>query len=220
MKTYSCPQYSKTWWSVRRGVPTASEFSRIFTASGDLSRQSVAYIEELVAARVNPDTDYYAGGYVSDAMQRGKALEPEARAEYDLRNDPVTQVGFCVTDDGRFGCSPDGLVGGNGLLELKCPLPATHERYLRKGVLPTKYRPQVHGQLLVTGRKWCDFVSYCPGSKTLCVRVYPDAYTLALRGALETMYRTYAKSLMAEVEKLNAPIPLDWEELENRYGSN
>jgi len=75
--------------------------------------------------------------YTSRAMQDGIDMEPEARACYSfLAGGEVKQVGFCLSDDGRFGCSPDGLVGDDGGLELKCPLPKTHIKYLVEGELP------------------------------------------------------------------------------------
>jgi hypothetical protein len=86
----------------------------------------------------------------------------------------VEQVGFCTLDDGTFGCSPDSLVGDDGMLEIKCPSPAVHVGYLLGDKLPTTYRAQVQSQLFVTGRAWCDFLSYHPDLPPLLVRVEPD----------------------------------------------
>jgi hypothetical protein len=154
-------QYSPEWWSIRRGVPTCSEFGRIITpATGKLSGQATGYAAELLGQMVDP---YYgaADDYVSAAMKNGTIMEPEARAWYEFdAGAPVQQVGFCLTDDGRFGGSPDAMVGDDGCLELKSPTAKTQVLYLYAGKLPDEYKPQVHGHLVVTGRKWCDFVSY------------------------------------------------------------
>ncbi len=95
---------------------------------------------------------------------------------YELIGEPVQEVGFCVSDCGRFGCSPDGLVGEDGLVEIKCPIISTHVEYLLKckDECPTDYFQQTQGQILVTGRKWVDFVSYFPGLPPLIVREEPN----------------------------------------------
>jgi len=97
----------------------------------------------------------------------------------------VDEIGFCLDDTGEYGASPDGLVGESGLLEVKCPAPHTHVGYLLGDKLPTKYVPQVMGQLAVTGLDFCDFASYCPGLDIFIVRVQRDeAYIDALKLAL------------------------------------
>ncbi len=186
MKRFDFPQYSPEWWAVRRGVPTASCFDQIVTPTkGELSKSSVGYAHQLIADALDPDY-----GRVSDfataAMRNGTIMEPEARRYYTFETGvEVEQVGFCLDDDGRFGASPDGLAGADGLLELKSPTPKTHVGYLLAGTLPAEYRPQLHGQLIVTGRAWCDFMSYVVGFPPLLVRVEPDDYTERLRVALD-----------------------------------
>ena len=119
-------------------------------------------------------------------MQRGTELEPEARAYYELIAGPVQEIGFCIHDDG-FGCSPDGVVG-DGLLEIKCSLAHTHVEYLREGVIPSIYIPQVQGQMLVMDKQWCDFLSYHPDMKPLLVRVNrDDMYCALLHEALKEL---------------------------------
>ena len=112
--------------------------------------------------------------YQNEAMKRGVELEPEARLCYELMTgNTVKQVGLCMSDFG-YACSPDGLVGEDGGIEIKCPTLATHTCYLFHNELPSEYFQQVQGNLLVTGRKWWDFVSYYPNMKTLIVRVERD----------------------------------------------
>jgi len=109
-------------------------------------------------------------------MQRGTDLEPLAKEVYELvSGESVFDIGFCKHDDLEAGCSPDGLVGDNGLLEIKCPMAHTMVGYLRAGnKLPSKYKAQVQGQMWVTHREWCDFMAYHPDMTLLLVRVERD----------------------------------------------
>jgi hypothetical protein len=86
----------------------------------------------------------------------------------------VVEVGLCLHDEFECGASPDGLVGDDGGLEIKCPLPHTHVSYLRAGDVTGKYIPQIQGCLWITGREWWDFMSYHPAMEDLIVRVYRD----------------------------------------------
>lgn len=206
MKVIDCEQYSLDWWMARRGVPTASDFDKIITpAKGELSKSLMPYACQLIADtydRFYPRLE----GAISGAMQRGTELEPDARRWYEFEQDcEVEQVGFCLTDDGRFGCSPDALVNNrDGGAEIKCPLPHTHVQYLVDGGLPQKYKPQVHGSLVVTGCAWWDFVSYAPGLPTLIVRVEPDSYTDKIRAALELFHEQYQQT-MADLDLQEPP---------------
>lgn len=199
MRVVKCEQYTEEWWDVRRGVPTASEFGNIITpAKAEFSKGSTGYAHQLIA-------DTFDGNYgvvsefASAAMRNGTVMEPEARRFYEFeRSCDVEQVGFCLTDDGRFGCSPDALVGEDGLLELKSPNPKTHVGYLLDGGLPADYKPQCHGQLIVTGRAWVDFMSYVPGFPKLLVRVEPDEYTEKLRAALNQFWELY-QGMLAKI---------------------
>lgn len=192
MKTYDFPQNSPEWYAVRRGIPSASRFHQIATpAKGILAAAHTTLICELIAETLTdepvqePLTNY--------AIRRGNELEPEARRWLEFEADlDVQKVGFCTTDDGGLGCSPDGLIGDDGGLELKCPLPKTHVGYLLAGTLPDEYKPQVHGSLIVTGRSYWRFVSYCPGLPALNIVVEPDAYTQTLRDTLAEFLARYA----------------------------
>lgn len=197
MKTYFCEQYSPTWWALRRGFPTASEFdSIIMPKKMELSTGHKGYIARLIGDLLDPiypNTDDKA----TAAMKRGTLLEPQARALYELWNDDaVQQVGMCFDDSGRFGCSPDALVGTDGILELKSPTPAVHAAWVIDGELPSDYRPQCHGHLVVTGRAWCDFMSYLPGSPPFIVRVVRDEFTAKLETLLEEFDRRYIEALV------------------------
>jgi hypothetical protein len=196
---HDCKQYSRQWWDVRRGVPTSSEASRIITPkTAELSGQVDAYACDLIAEKY----DAYYGqheDYVSSAMKNGTLKEPESRRFYEFQRDlEVKEVGFITTDDGRFGCSPDSLVGESGGLELKNPTVSTHVKYLIDGGLPAQYRPQVHWCLVVSGREWWDFCSYSAGLPPVLVRVVPDAYTEELRACMEQFWTRY-QELLAKV---------------------
>ena len=177
MRVIECDQRSAEWWEARRGLPTASSFDKIVTSTGEPSKQRKAYLYQCAAVRIS---GLYDDSYTSAAMQRGIEMEEEARLVYAMEYEvAVDEIGFCVSDDERYGCSPDGLIGEDGLLEIKCPLGKTHVEYLIRGKLPDAYVQQCQGQLLTTERKFCDFVSYYRGLPMLVVRVFPDVEFLA-----------------------------------------
>lgn len=194
-------QGTEEWLAARRGVPTASRFDRIITAkTGKVSAQASAYIAELIAQTIIEPEPMEP----TEAMQHGIETEAAARAWYEFETgQAVQQVGLCMDDGGRFGASPDGLIEPEGGLEIKCPQPATHTGYLLAKGLPDKYKPQVHGSLVVTGRAWWDFVSYCPGLPPLLVRVERDEYTAKVAEALDVFWGAYQMEL-AKFKELSA----------------
>lgn len=183
MKIVQCEQGSADWYQARLGIPTASCFEQIVTPGGRLSAQARKYALRLVAEELlNRPLDSL--DHVQ-WVQHGREHEPAAVKLYGFEQGCQTQpVGFCMTDDGRIGASPDRLVGASGLLEVKCPSPAVHLGYLLDGP-GADYRPQVQGQLLVTEREWCDFWSYSPEMPAARVRSYrEEEYIAKLRDAL------------------------------------
>lgn len=162
MITLYCKQGSPEWNEARRGIPTASDFEKILTPGGKISKQAATLAHRKVAERI---LGYSLDSVCTAAMEAGRMIEPEARDWYAFEfGEEVKEVGICLTDDKRIGASPDGLVGELGLLEIKCPMPHTHVGYLLNPAQlgEEDYKPQVQGQLYVTGRKWLDSVSYCP----------------------------------------------------------
>jgi len=201
MKIIDCVQMTPPWFSARRGVPTASEFSKLLTpVTLQPSQSADKYIYELIAEQLGTDPPIEAN-FISVAMRDGIEYEAEARRWYAMERDcDVQQVGFCLTDDGRFGASPDGLVGTEGGLELKVPKTKTHVGYVLNGAgVPPEYIAQVHGNLIVTGRQWWDFMSYCREApdRSFIVRVTPDSYTTRLREAMESFWTRYQELLAA-----------------------
>lgn len=186
-------QGSEQWIAARTGKLTASNASKVITAGGKLSTQRTAYMDELISDCFCPGQNAWQGNANTD---RGTAMEPLARAEFErLMSITVEEVGFVTREDGIIGCSPDGLIS-NGVrhiagLEIKCPLPKTHLRYLIDGCLPDAYKPQVHFSMMVTGLPW-HFFSYCPGMKPLHLFVEPDAYTAKLKDTVEAFVSEYS----------------------------
>jgi putative phage-type endonuclease len=176
MRIIDCDQRSPEWYQAKAGVPSASEFSCIVTSDGSPSKQRVKYMYELVGQKLGALPEE---SYTNKAIENGILREAEARDMYSRDVKPVTQVGFCLADEG-WGCSPDGFVGEDGLIEIKCPILSTHIEYLIKQKLPTDYVQQVQGQLLVTGRKYNDFISFFPNLRPLVVRVYRDEKFISL----------------------------------------
>ena len=186
MKEIQCEQRSDEWYSARCGVPTASNFDKIVTSTGKPSKQKEKYLYKIAGEYVSGKCEE---SYQNDAMIRGCEMEDEARKLYEMMTDfTVRKAGFCIGDPVfEYGASPDGFVDKAGLIEIKCPSISVHVEYVLGWKLPTKYIQQVQGQLLVTGRDWCDFISYYPGLKPMCVRVFRDeAFIQLLRAELET----------------------------------
>jgi hypothetical protein len=178
-------QGSQEWIQARLGIPTASSFDRILTPKGKLSEQSQKYCFELIAERL---TGIVSQGPNLAIMQRGHDLEEYAASYYEIAYGVETElVGFALDKSGKRGASPDRLVGEKGLLEVKCPLPATHVSYLILNSVDDAYKPQLQGQLLVCDeRDWVDIVSYHPAMPMGVVRVERnEGYQILLREALE-----------------------------------
>ena len=153
-------QGSEAWFQVRIGKVTASRVADIIakTKSGySTSRDN--YMAQLVCERL---TGQKGESFTNAAMQHGTETEPLARAAYEALKDVlVDEVGFVPHPSIKMaGASPDGLVGDDGLLEIKCPNTATHIDTLLSESVPTKYFTQMQFQMACTGREWCDFVSF------------------------------------------------------------
>lgn len=157
-------QGSPEWHAIRCGKVTASRIADVVakTKTGwGASRAN--YMAELIAERLTGEP---AERFTNAAMAWGTEKEPEARSAYEFYSDvDVQQVGFVPHPTiGQTGCSPDGLVGRDGLVEIKCPNTATHLETLLSGngSIPQKYVLQMQWQMACTGREWCDFVSFDP----------------------------------------------------------
>lgn len=208
MKILDVEQGSEAWLLARLGIPTASEFRRLITATGQPSKQSDAYANELVAEWL---TGQPAGADLSDKpwVARGKEMEAEAAAWYQFTQGvEIAPVGFCKHDDHEVGCSPDRLVGDDGLLEIKAPAPHTLVGYLLADKLPADYKAQVQGQLWITGRLWCDFLAFHPQfPKQFLVRVgRNERYIKKLNEAVSILTDKVAERKAALSEKGISPM--------------
>jgi putative phage-type endonuclease len=153
-------QGSDAWFNIRIGKVTASRVADVLakTKTG-YSTTRDNYMAQLVCERL---TGQKGESFTNAAMQHGTETEPLARAAYEARYDVlVDEVGFVSHPTIEMsGASPDGLVGEDGLIEIKCPNTATHIETLLSESVPNKYYTQMQFQIACTGRKWCDFVSF------------------------------------------------------------
>lgn len=172
-------QGSDEWFDMRCGLLTASEMKLVITptlkiANNDKTR---SHVYEIASQRVNR---YVEPTYVSDEMMRGHEEEVLAKIAYSLNYEEVSDVGFVTNDEFGFmmGCSPDGLVGTEGMVEIKSRKQKFQfETILSRGVPKNPKLDcmlQIQTSLLVTGRKWCDFITYSGGMPMMTVRVLPN----------------------------------------------
>jgi putative phage-type endonuclease len=168
------PQGSEEWLADRLGVPSASSFGKIITATGKPSTSAPTYMNQLLAEWLAGEpVDAWEGNQWTEI---GNEREQQARDQYSFISDnEVEQVGFCLKDDRKLvGMSPDGLVGDKGLVEIKSPKASTLVGYHLDNKLPNTYKPQVMGQLWVSEREWCDFFVYHPSIEPFMLRVERD----------------------------------------------
>lgn len=156
-------QRTEEWFIERLGKATASRITDIMAVgrAGKPSATRENYLAELVVERLTGEP---RESFTSLAMQWGTDTEPQARASFMLETGQVVEeVGFCPHPDIEMaGASPDGLIGDDGLIEIKCPNSATHIATLRGAEIDRKYLLQMQFQMACTGRQWCDFVSFDP----------------------------------------------------------
>jgi putative phage-type endonuclease len=176
-------QGTPEWQALRIGKLTASRVADMLATvkTGEsMSRKNLR--ADLIAERLTGNKN---DSYTNSAMNWGVETEPQARVAYEVFSDTlVDQIAFVDHKTiPNFGCSPDGLVDEDGLIEIKCPNTSTHLEYLETRKPPTKYMTQMMSQMSVTGRKWCDFVSFDPrlpdGLKLLVVRIKRDDEAIA-----------------------------------------
>ncbi len=163
MQTENLTQGTDEWLAARIGKCTGSRFHDAcsYTRSGSETAARRNYKYQLVAERLTGQQQDF---YTNRAMDWGTATEDSARLAYEFKSgNEVDQAGMLVHPKlADVGFSPDGLVGEDGAIEIKCPETSTHIQTLTSGKIPAKYMEQVLGVMWVTGRKWCDFISYDP----------------------------------------------------------
>lgn len=198
-------QGSPEWFAMRCGKVTASRVADVIakTKTGwGASRAN--YAAELIAERLTGCT---APGFTNAAMQWGTETEPLARAAYEKRTGvTVEEIGFVDHPEiANSGASPDGLIGDDGMLEIKCPNTATHLDTLLSEMVPAKYVTQMMWQMACTGRAWCDFVSFdprLPAEMSLFIRRVPRDVSMILD--LEGDVSAFLREIDCKVEALTA----------------
>jgi hypothetical protein len=198
-------QGSDEWFAVRRGIVTASVVGQLITtktikpAANDYSRGLTAL---LVAERITGWTEFV---YSNAAMERGTMDEPIARGVYSEHYAPAVETGFMIRDDWGFsiGYSPDGLVGSDGLIEVKSRAPKKHLATILADEVPPENMAQIQCGLLVSGRDWCDYVSYCGGMPMWVKRVTrDDRWTDAIVDAVTAFEETAAQMVDTYLERV------------------
>ena len=187
VEIFDCEQGTPEWFQCRLGIPTASEFATVLASGrgGGESKTRRTYLYKLAGEIL---TDEPMHSYSNDHMERGKTMETEARDMYVFLTDlELYQVGFIR--NGRKGCSPDSLIGSDGMLEIKTKLAHLQCEVLDYDEFPAEHKAQCQGQLWVAEREWVDFVSYWPKLPIFAKRVFRD--------------EAYIKKLAAEVDRFN-----------------
>jgi hypothetical protein len=177
MQVHNVDQNTPEWESLRAGIPTMSEGSKLVTSTGEPSKSMPEYAKVLAAEK-------YAGKPLSSfkgnkSTDRGHELEPDAAEVYSfMREIEVFKVGFVTDDDMTYGCSPDRGVGEDGMIEIKCLETKGHIDmllYYRKNKkAKSTYIVQPQGQIMTWEKAWCDLVFYHPDLPTLIIRQEPD----------------------------------------------
>lgn len=190
----------KTFHPARTEHARAQDVSHLDVADNDTSRGLTAL---LASERITGWTD---PTYISDAMLRGMDDEPIARDLYSEHHAPVKEVGFMVRDfDGyRIGYSPDGLVGDDGLIEVKSRAAKIHLQHVIAGEVPAENMAQIQCGLLVSGRQWCDYVSYSGGLPMWPKRVYPDQKWFDVITAAVQQFEANAAEMIDQFTKSTA----------------
>lgn len=224
MIIHDCIQGSEKWCELRAGKPTSSEFDKIITPGGAPSKQASAYANRLIC-------EIMLGrpliGVMTPWMQRGKEMEAEAVKFYEFQKDVETvPVGFITTDDGRVGCSPDRLVGKNGLVEAKCPSDETQSKYLAVHIdallgsgnsVGEDYKVQAQGQLWVAEKDFDDVIAYYPGLPSAITRIVRNEPFIATMRELVYRFLEMMDERLAKLKALGCldvavepPAPIDF----------
>lgn len=197
-------QGTDEWMEARRGLLTASEMHLIITPTTKVAKndKTRSHLHELLAQRVS---GFVEPGFVADAMVRGWEDEAMARYVYSEKVAPVEEVGFITNDQWGFtlGYSPDGLVGKDGLIECKSRRQKFQVETIISAAMPDNYLIQAQAGLLISGRKWLDFISYSGGLPMSISRVYPDE---KVQAAIVEAATEFEETLAEKLEDYHAAI--------------
>lgn len=172
VEIFDCEQGTPEWYQCRLGIPTASLFHTVLASGrgGGESKTRREYLYKLAGEILTGEPMY---SYMNNHMERGKEMESEARDMYVFLSDlEPTRVGFIR--NGQKGCSPDSLIGADGMLEIKTKLAHLQCEVLHCDEFPLEHKAQCQGQLWIAEREWVDFVSYWPKLPLFAKRVFRD----------------------------------------------
>lgn len=195
MKIHDVSQKTLDWMMLHVGIPTASGLHNLVTPEFEIRKGEMpkSYVNLKVA-------EAWLGRPVIDlstfSIEQGEIVETEARPFFELEtNQKVREVGFITTDDGLAGASPDGLIGEDCGLEIKCPSAQVHVKYLVNGELPKDYAAQVHGSMYVTGYPRWFFLSYRRGFPPLILEVKRDEAIIAkISEAIAQFHKNFSEA--------------------------
>jgi len=183
-------QGSDEWFEARCGLATASRLNDVMAGGEGKTRRS--YIYTLIGERMTGEP---AVGHQNQHTERGHEQEPIARGLYEAQSGvSVEQCGIMLNHG--IGYSPDGMVGDEGLLEIKTKLPHLQAEVLDKGKVPPEHMKQIQGGLWVSERNWLDFVSYCPQMPLFVARVYRDDHIISeIESEVERFYKDLSETM-------------------------
>ena len=202
IKIHDVEQYSEEWWALRKGRFTASLAKKLITPTGKMSAQCKEEVGRMIAEHMEwqePDSVIE-----TEWITRGSEMEDEARRWLEVVTDlPVDLIGIVTDEERPFSASPDGaLVNDEGLIpvEIKCPKPSTHIKWLLAGGLPDEHKAQVHFQMALMGAPYAVFMSYNPDVEPLIVHVDADDYTDKLTHYMDKFVEQYRAAFNFIVE--------------------
>jgi hypothetical protein len=207
LEFFECAQYSREWYRCRLGLPTASQFAAVLAkgkGAGGASLTRRRYLLTLAAEIVTgePASDCFT----NPAIERGRALEEEARRAYAFVHDAEPRrVGFIR--NGMKGCSPDALLGSEGLLEIKSKRGDLLIELLLRGEFPQEHKAQTQGALWVAERDWIDLACYWPGLPLFVKRCYRDEPYIGLLAAAVDRFNAELADIVERVSSYSARPP-------------
>lgn len=205
-------QGSNFWKSIRTGVLTASEMKLIITPAKLEAARNEECRQHLYEIAAQRSTEYVEPRYISDDMLRGAGDELHAKVVYNNKISPLQDCGFITNDKFGFiiGYSPDALCGEDGLIECKSRRQKLQFQTIINGEMPKEFLIQVQTGLLVSERKWLDFVSYCGGMPLFTKRIYPDSIVQeAIVAGATSFHEKLDKVLQEYKSKISNLIPTE-----------
>lgn len=213
MNSETLEQGTQEWKDARAGFATASRVCDVQRKPKRGQKESTtrkAYMVQLAIERLTGKPQERE--FETWDLKRGKEMEPRARVEYGIKNGiEVESAGFYEHPRIKWaGCSPDGLVGSDGLVQIKCPRAHVHTDYLLEGIVPVEYRPQMLFELAATGRKWSDFISYNRDMplhlQLFQVRLHRDENAIGEIEADVIAFLSEVEALIAKLPKPDDPL--------------